>query len=480
MKIHIVKSGDTLYELAKKYNVELDKLIAANPHIVNPDQLDIGMKVKIPTAPKPLAPAEGTYKFKHVVKQGDTLWKLGKAWDVPLADLIAANPQLKNPNVLLTGEIVYIPKTAADGHAAPAGTASGTSPMPDAVLGEYELPAPTWAIEAPGPQIGSGVPEWPGAHAGSGVPEWPGMHAGWPIEAPETPAGYTPLPQQAPVGAEAPGEQAGAQPGPWAYEPFMPAMPQAPSLTEPFAGVHDGGQEAVHPFAQAYVPATEAFAQQQPELPAIPEQPFADYMHGYGSYPYMAGSETAAPAHDMPPVPYPYSHLPDCCSGPKLDMPGGYGAYGPGTLPYAAPSMPLFVPGYVYPAYAMPGAPSYGQGAPEGADPSMAYTSGWPGAAEAPFMPMMPYMPMHEPYAAYPDIPKYPEGTGAVALEQKQEEVDISVDEEKAAVRAKTVSSGKRAKQPSQRERIAAFLRSERQRTGARFEHRPNTPWINV
>ncbi|WP_366293809.1 LysM domain-containing protein [Paenibacillus sp. AN1007] len=51
MKIHMVKKGDTLYLLSQKYNVALDKLIAANPQIADPDKLDIGMKVKIPTQP---------------------------------------------------------------------------------------------------------------------------------------------------------------------------------------------------------------------------------------------------------------------------------------------------------------------------------------------------------------------------------------------------------------------------------------------
>ncbi|WP_248927377.1 LysM peptidoglycan-binding domain-containing protein [Paenibacillus hamazuiensis] len=109
MKIHIVKKGDTLYELSQKYNVDLEKLIAANPQIADPNVIDVGMKVKIPTGPKPVEPP-ADYLYKHVVVQGDTLWKLGKAWGIPLADMIAANPHLKNPNILLTGDVVYIPK----------------------------------------------------------------------------------------------------------------------------------------------------------------------------------------------------------------------------------------------------------------------------------------------------------------------------------------------------------------------------------
>ncbi|UUZ89430.1 LysM peptidoglycan-binding domain-containing protein [Paenibacillus sp. P25] len=109
MKIHIVKKGESLYELAKKYHVELDALIAANPQIADPNVIDVGMKVKIPHHPKPVAPPSD-YLYKHVVVQGDTLWKLGKAWGVPLPEMIAANPRLKNPNILMTGEVVYIPK----------------------------------------------------------------------------------------------------------------------------------------------------------------------------------------------------------------------------------------------------------------------------------------------------------------------------------------------------------------------------------
>ncbi|MEK3720972.1 LysM peptidoglycan-binding domain-containing protein [Paenibacillus sp. FSL H8-0034] len=109
MKIHMVKKGDTLYEIAKKYNVDLDKLIASNPQIADPNVIEVGMKVKIPNAPMPVIPPTD-YLHKHVVVQGDTLWKLGKSWNVPLQMLITANPQLKNPNILMTGEVVYIPK----------------------------------------------------------------------------------------------------------------------------------------------------------------------------------------------------------------------------------------------------------------------------------------------------------------------------------------------------------------------------------
>lgn len=112
MKIHIVKKGDTLYSLSKKYGVSLDQLIAMNPQLVDPNQLSVGMKVKVPSANYPT----GDYEIihKHVVKEGDTLWKLSKAWGVPLNVMIAANPQLKNPNILLIGQVINIAKLGSE------------------------------------------------------------------------------------------------------------------------------------------------------------------------------------------------------------------------------------------------------------------------------------------------------------------------------------------------------------------------------
>ncbi|GAB6991384.1 LysM peptidoglycan-binding domain-containing protein [Paenibacillus pini] len=113
MKIHIVKKGDTLYELSKKYNVPLQTLIDANPQFSDPNVLTIGQKVKIPAEATQVPSNNENIIHKHVVNQGDSLWKLSKAWGVTLKDMIEANPQLKNPNALLVGEVVNIPNTGS-------------------------------------------------------------------------------------------------------------------------------------------------------------------------------------------------------------------------------------------------------------------------------------------------------------------------------------------------------------------------------
>ena len=45
----------------------------------------------------------------YIVQKGDTLWGIGKRCGVTLAQLIAANPQIKNPNLIYPGDRVNIP-----------------------------------------------------------------------------------------------------------------------------------------------------------------------------------------------------------------------------------------------------------------------------------------------------------------------------------------------------------------------------------
>ena len=45
----------------------------------------------------------------YTVKKGDTLWGIAGKFGVALKDLIAANPQIRNPNLIYPGDRVVIP-----------------------------------------------------------------------------------------------------------------------------------------------------------------------------------------------------------------------------------------------------------------------------------------------------------------------------------------------------------------------------------
>ena len=45
----------------------------------------------------------------HTVAKGDTLWKIAVKYQVGLSEIIAANPQFKNPDLIYPGQKVYVP-----------------------------------------------------------------------------------------------------------------------------------------------------------------------------------------------------------------------------------------------------------------------------------------------------------------------------------------------------------------------------------
>lgn len=46
----------------------------------------------------------------HTVVKGDTLWKLAVRYEIGLSEIIAANPQIKDPHWIYPGDVVFIPQ----------------------------------------------------------------------------------------------------------------------------------------------------------------------------------------------------------------------------------------------------------------------------------------------------------------------------------------------------------------------------------
>ena len=89
-----VKSGDTLYAIAKKYNITVDKLKKANN--LSGTLLSINQVLVIPSK----------YKTITVVK-GDTLYQLARKYNTTVDEIKRIN-NLKS-NLLSIGQVLYIP-----------------------------------------------------------------------------------------------------------------------------------------------------------------------------------------------------------------------------------------------------------------------------------------------------------------------------------------------------------------------------------
>lgn len=100
---YVVQKGDTLWAIASAYNTTPQAIIELNN--LTSSTLSIGQKLKIPstiTTPEP-TPEENTY----TVKKGDSLWTIANKYGVTVTELRSLN-NLKSDNLSI-GQVLLIP-----------------------------------------------------------------------------------------------------------------------------------------------------------------------------------------------------------------------------------------------------------------------------------------------------------------------------------------------------------------------------------
>lgn len=105
--VHKVAAGDTLYRIARKYGVDYGRLMALNG-ITNPYNLPVGTEICIP--PIPGSPGSGCSAY-YVIREGDTLYSIARKFGVALEDLMGANAELDPYNMHIGTKICIPPKT---------------------------------------------------------------------------------------------------------------------------------------------------------------------------------------------------------------------------------------------------------------------------------------------------------------------------------------------------------------------------------
>ena len=103
---YIVQKGDTLYAIASTYNTTIDEIKKLNN--LNSNILSIGDELKIPTSKNTIPNTEPILDSNsYIVKRGDTLYSIAKSNNIDLKDLINSNNLTDYE--LYIGQILKIP-----------------------------------------------------------------------------------------------------------------------------------------------------------------------------------------------------------------------------------------------------------------------------------------------------------------------------------------------------------------------------------
>jgi len=101
---YIVRAGDTFFSLARRFNTTVAAIQAANPN-VDPNMLRIGQRICIPGQPDfPPCPGGNFY----TIRRGDTLFAIARFYNITLNALLEANPGI-DPLRLRIGQVICIP-----------------------------------------------------------------------------------------------------------------------------------------------------------------------------------------------------------------------------------------------------------------------------------------------------------------------------------------------------------------------------------
>jgi LysM repeat protein/ABC-type branched-subunit amino acid transport system substrate-binding protein len=105
--IHIVKKGETLYSISRAYNVSQVEIATENPDIYLGLQVD--QAIKIPIKDQQIMPSDEDEKYiYHVVRRRETLFSLSRRYEISMEEIIKTNPEVEQG--LKTNQVVLIPK----------------------------------------------------------------------------------------------------------------------------------------------------------------------------------------------------------------------------------------------------------------------------------------------------------------------------------------------------------------------------------
>ena len=105
--IYTVQRGNTLSQIAREYNVSVEHIVELND-IENPNLIYPGQKLRITESDvTDFSPVDNTIQVYYVVKEGDTLNGIAKRFGITLNEILQYN-DIQNPNLIYPGQTIKI------------------------------------------------------------------------------------------------------------------------------------------------------------------------------------------------------------------------------------------------------------------------------------------------------------------------------------------------------------------------------------
>ena len=143
--VHTVIKGDTIFSLSRTYGLSQDELMQQNG-LKNASELLIGMRLIIPE--KTSSTSGTSSSFEYTVKPNDTLYSLARLYNVSLQALSDANKFPKG-YMLKAGEKIIIPASNPAGkNTGGTGTGNGITAQPPKTIQKPVDPSVRWPVSA--------------------------------------------------------------------------------------------------------------------------------------------------------------------------------------------------------------------------------------------------------------------------------------------------------------------------------------------
>ncbi len=110
--VHVVKPGQTLYSIARAYNASEKEILIENPG--SSSDLLVGQVLKIPSDPSTAFSVDTGEihedQRKHMLKEGETLYAISRQYDVTVEEIMRLNPGLDINDIPVGQEILLPPE----------------------------------------------------------------------------------------------------------------------------------------------------------------------------------------------------------------------------------------------------------------------------------------------------------------------------------------------------------------------------------